>query len=356
MRKRNIKKDLVIRISIAVIVLIVSFFLYSLISFYFKKVKNNFGKPIYNFDQSTALYKDQEILDHDISELYLSYGISYGIDVSEWQGKIDWEEVANTGISFAIIRCGFRGINSSKIYEDANFKENIEGAIAAGLKVGVYFFGTAKTTEEAIEESEFVMNLIKDYKLSYPVVYDIETIGEGRLKGVDGGDITDSILTFTENVSSYGYDTMVYTNKNTFTYKLYTGKLAGKLIWLAHYTEKTDYKGEYNMWQYTKNGKVKGIKGDVDLNISYFKYVENENEIKDNPMSIKLPYVDFEEIDEVINLKNAIYYRNTPSIDIPNIVGKINKGTTIRRTGISEFISRIEVEGKKYYVANEEIK
>ena len=171
MRKRNIKKDLVIRISIAVIVLIVSFFLYSLISFYFKKVKNNFGKPIYNFDQSTALYKDQEILDHDISELYLSYGISYGIDVSEWQGKIDWEEVANTGISFAIIRCGFRGINSSKIYEDANFKENIEGAIASGLKVGVYFFGTAKTTEEAIEESEFVMNLIKDYKLSRYICY-----------------------------------------------------------------------------------------------------------------------------------------------------------------------------------------
>lgn len=355
MNAKKMKKNLIIKISIAVIILIVCFFMYSLISFYVKRVKNTFGKPIYSFDNTTAPYKDQTIVGQDISELYLSYGISYGIDVSEWQGTIDWEEVSKTGISFAIIRCGFRGIKGSKIYEDARFKENIEGAINAGLNVGVYFFGTAKSNDEAKEEAEFVISLIRNYELSYPVVYDIETVNEGRLKGVDTEIITDSILTFTETIASYGYDTMIYSNKNTFTNKLYTGKFAGKLIWLAHYTSKTNYKGDYNMWQYTKEGKVNGIKGNVDLNISYFKYVKEEEEIEENPTIKQIPYVEFEEINELITLKKTIHYRNSASIDIPNIEGEIKKGTIIRRTGISELISRIEYNGKNYFVSNKEI-
>ncbi len=353
--KKRVNNDLIVRISIVLITLVVCFFIYSLVDFYVKKVKTTLGKPIYSFDNSTYLYKDQTVIDSSISELYLSYGISYGIDVSEWQGHIDWEKVANTGISFAMIRCGFRGIKGSNIYEDANFKENIEGATQVGLKVGVYFLGTAKNTEEAVEEAEFVMSKIKDYDLSYPVVYDIETVGEGRLAGIDRTTITNNVLTFTETVASYGYDTMIYSNKNTFTNKLYTGKFAGKLIWLAHYVEKTNYTGEYSMWQYTKDGLVDGINGNVDLNISYFKYVENISDIEENPMLLETPYVTFEEIDEVIKLKNKIYYRNSPTLDLPNIVGDIDKGNVIKRTGISDNISRITHEGKNYYVSNEEL-
>lgn len=356
MRDSSIKSSFIVKISILVIVLIVCFFLYSLISFYIKRVKNTYGKPIYIFDNQTSQYRADDVINRDISELYLSYGISYGIDVSEWQGKIDWDIVANTGISFAIIRCGFRGIKSSVIKEDNKFKYNIEGATRAGLKVGVYFFGTAKNNEEAIEEAEFVINLIKDYNLSYPVAYDIETIGKGRLKGVDTESISDAVLTFTETVASYGYDTMIYTNRNTFTNTLYTGKFAGKLIWLAHYTAKTDYNGEYNMWQYTNVGKVNGIKGDVDLNISYFKYVANESDIVENPMAIQNPYIEFDEIDEKIKLKKDIQYRNTPSLEHPNRVGKIKKGAIIKRTGISENISRIQINSKNYYVSNDELK
>ena len=355
MTKIKLDTNIIISISVTIIVLIVCFFLYSLINFYVKNVRNTFGKPIYSFDYSTYSYRNLDYIDQDIRELYLSYGISYGIDVSEWQGSIDWEEVSKTGISFAIIRCGFRGIKGSQIYEDAKFKENMEGAIKAGLNVGVYFFGTARNNEEAIEEAEFVISLIQDYELSYPVVYDIETVNEGRLKGVRTESITDSILTFTETVSQYGYDTMIYSNKNTFTNKLYTGKFAGKLIWLAHYVPKTNYTGEYNMWQYTKEGKVNGIKGNVDLNISYFKYVKEEEEIEENPTIKQIPYVEFEEIDELITLKKTIHYRNSASIDIPNIEGEIKKGTIIRRTGISELISRIEYNGKNYFVSNKEI-
>ena len=355
MKKSSNKNSILTKLVITVIILIVCFFLYSLISFYIKRVRATLGKPIYSFDHSTAPYKDDYIIDHDISELYLSYGISYGIDVSEWQGKIDWEEVSKTGITFAMIRCGYRGVKGSNIYEDAEFKDNIEGAIKAGLYVGVYFFGTAKNSKEALEEANFVIDLIKGYKLSYPVVYDIETVNEGRLKGVNIEDVSNAVLTFTETIASYGYDTMIYSNKNTFTYKLYTGKFAGKLIWLAHYTEKTDYKGEYSMWQYTKEGKVSGIKGYVDLNVSYFKYVNEPDEIKNNPMVISTPYVSFEEIEEELKLKRNVYYRISPSIELPNIIGKLKKGTIIRRTGISQEISRIIYDGKTYYVSTPDL-
>ena len=161
-------------------------------------------KLVYKFEPNTVAI-DYEKLDDlsevsdddpDIGEQFLSYGVSYGIDVSEWQGEINWKKVAATGISFAIIRCGFRYIESNELGTDERFKENIEGAIDAGLRVGVYFYGTAVNKEEAREEAEYTINLIKNYNLSYPVVYDAETFDRGRLIGVDYSTITDNILEY----------------------------------------------------------------------------------------------------------------------------------------------------------------
>lgn len=342
---------------IALIIAIVAFLTFNLLKYYFKNVKTSEEIPLYyDFGPNTLSYVyNYETIRKDISEQFLSYGISYGVDVSEWQGEIDWEKVRATGISFAMIRCGFRQTQGSEVKEDDKFRENIEGAIAAGLKVGVYFFGTAKNEQEALEEAEFTINLIKDYNITYPVVYDIESFDTGRLKNVSYSTITDNILTFTETVGSYGYETMVYSYYNAFTYMLDTGKLEGKLIWLAHYTDSTNYKGNYNMWQYTSTGKVDGIKTNVDLNISYFTYVDDESEIIENPNYVSTPSIEFEPVDEVVKTTKTTTIRTGPTSQIPNKLGTIKKGTTMLRTGISENYSRITYNGRTIYCLNSDL-
>ncbi|HBA37598.1 MAG TPA: hypothetical protein DCY94_02645 [Firmicutes bacterium] len=336
---------------VSIAYLTVNLFLY-----YNKSIKNN-GVPLYyDFKPNTIKYTfDPDIVNDDISEQFLSYGISYGVDVSEWQGNIDWQKVRATGISFAIIRCGFRQTHGSEVKEDANFKENIEGAIAAGLKVGVYFFGTAKNEAEAIEEAEFTVNLIKDYNLTYPVAYDTESFNTGRLEGVSYSTITDNVLTFTETVASYGYETMVYSYHNALTYILEMGKLEGKLIWLAHFTDKTNYKGNYNIWQYTSTGKVDGIKTNVDLNLSYFTYVDNEDDIVPNPNYVYAPEVAMAPVEDRVRTKRNSTIRTSPTTSIPNKLGTIPRGKVLYRKELGENFSLVEYEGKSVYVANDDI-
>ena len=209
-----------------IILLLIGFLTVNLFIFYNKNIKKSSDGDLlyYNFKPNTiALSKNAvDYSNVDISEQFLSYGISYGIDVSEWQGDINWDKVKKTGISFAMIRCGYRQIVGNNYYEDAKFKQNIEGAINAGLSVGVYFYGTAKNEQEALEEAEFTVNLIKDYNITYPVVYDAEVFNRGRLANVSYSTITDNILTFTETVGSYGYETMVYSYYDAFMNMLVT--------------------------------------------------------------------------------------------------------------------------------------
>lgn len=339
-----------------IVLLIIAFLTVNLFLYYHNHKEPKQVPLYYNFGPNTVSYAMKEDITHDdISEQFLSYGISYGVDVSEWQGKIDWEKVKATGISFAIIRCGFRQTHGSEIKEDANFRDNIEGAISAGLKVGVYFFGTAKNEKEALEEAEFTINLIKDYNLTYPVVYDIETFNDGRLKNVSYSTITDNILTFTETVGSYGYETMVYSYHNALTYMLDTGKLDGKLIWLAHYVDKTNYKGNYNIWQYTSSGRVDGIRTNVDLNVSYFTYVDSESEIVENPNYVKNPEVQLTPVSERVQVVKNTMMRTGATTDLPNRLGTIPKGTILIRTGISEEFSLIQYNGRSAYVLNKDI-
>lgn len=219
--------------------------------------KKNGGQNI-NQDQANQMFQNEGVT-------------SRGIDVSAHQGKINWAQVAASGVDFAMIRVGFRGQTSGGIYEDAYFKTNISGAIANGIKVGVYFYSTAINENEALEEAVWVVKKISTYRITYPVVYDFEDFNAKRCANVGGAQATSNALTYLSFVQSNGYEPMMYANKSDITNRLSRGAFQMK-FWLAHYTTKTDYAGNYQMWQYTSKGSVPGISGNVDMNIAYFSY------------------------------------------------------------------------------------
>ena len=196
---------------------------------------------------------------------------SMGIDVSHHQGKIDWAKVRESGVEFAIIRAGYRGQTSGGIYEDAYFKTNMKGAIANGIKVGVYFYSTAINETEALEEAAWVVKKIAPYSVTYPVVYDFEDFNSKRCVNVGGAEATKNANAFLNYVKANGYEPMMYANKSDITKRMSRSSFSCK-FWLAHYTSQTDYTGNVNMWQYTSKGTVPGISGWVDMNIAYFNY------------------------------------------------------------------------------------
>ena len=192
-----------------------------------------------------------------------------GIDVSKWNGNIDWKAVKNEGIEFVIIRCGYRGSSAGALIEDPNFKTNIKGAQAAGLKVGVYFFTQAVNEAEAVEEASMVIGLCKGYGITYPVYLDVEG-SNGRGDNISAAQRTANIRAFCGTIQNAGYRPGVYANKTWFTSKINTSQLTSYKIWLAQYAASPSYTASrYDMWQYTSKGKVAGISGNVDLNISY---------------------------------------------------------------------------------------
>ena len=194
---------------------------------------------------------------------------SMGIDVSKWNGSIDWNAVKNSGVSYVIIRCGYRGSSTGALIEDPKFKSNIQGAKAAGLQVGVYFFSQAVNEVEAVEEASMALNLVKGYGLNYPIFLDVESSG-GRGDGVSRDTRTAVCKAFCATIQNSGYAAGVYANKTWFTEMINTGSLTGYKIWLAQYASAPTYKAtRYDMWQYSSKGQVSGIKGNVDMNISY---------------------------------------------------------------------------------------
>ncbi|MCR4928841.1 MAG: Ig-like domain-containing protein [Lachnospiraceae bacterium] len=200
---------------------------------------------------------------------------SRGIDVSTYNGTIDWTAVKNSGISFVIIRCGFRGYTKGGLILDSKYQSYIQGATAAGLKVGLYLFSQATNEAEAVEEASLCVNLAQGYKISYPIFIDSEYANgahSGRADGLDKATRTAVCKAFCETIKSAGYTPGVYASKSWLYNKLDAGQLSGYKIWLAHYTGETDYTGKYDLWQHTDKGSVNGIKGKVDLDISYLGY------------------------------------------------------------------------------------
>ena len=195
-----------------------------------------------------------------------------GIDVSKYQPSINWSSVKASGIDFVIIRCGYRGASTGALIEDPYFKSHIKGAKSAGLKVGVYFFSTALSEAEAVEEASMCAALCSGYGLSYPVFLDVESSSRPGYNTLSASQRTANIKAFCQTIASAGYTPGLYANKTWLTEKINTSSLSCK-IWLAQYNANgPTYGGRYDIWQYTSKGSVNGISGNVDMNKSYLKY------------------------------------------------------------------------------------
>lgn len=191
-----------------------------------------------------------------------------GIDVSEHQYDIDWTQVKAAGIEFVMIRVGFRGYETGLVKPDKRALEYYQGAVAAGLDIGVYFFSQATTPEEAIEEARFVLDFTAGWDLKYPVVYDWEYISDtARTANVDRRMLTDCSIAFCEEIRSAERNPMVYFNRRQGNTQLYLYELEDYPFWLAMYSYRMTYPYKVEMWQYTNQGKVPGIEGDVDINL-----------------------------------------------------------------------------------------
>ncbi len=193
-----------------------------------------------------------------------------GIDVSKWNGEIDWDKVKNAGVEFAIIRAGYRGSVTGSLIEDPYFRANMQGAAASEIPVGVYFFTQAVNEVEAVEEASAVLELISTYKLTYPIYIDTEGAGgNGRADGLDAETRTLVCEAFCRTIANAGYPAGVYASRNWLNNNLQTSRLEQYQTWLAEYRSVPLYQGYYQMWQYTSKGKVDGVEGNVDFNISY---------------------------------------------------------------------------------------
>jgi GH25 family lysozyme M1 (1,4-beta-N-acetylmuramidase) len=195
-----------------------------------------------------------------------------GVDVSQFQGDIDWEMLKQSGISFAMLRAGFRGYGSGKLMKDEKFEENVKAASAQGIKIGVYFFSAAVDEEEAVEEADYVAGLLQGHDIQMPVVIDTEAIyyDDARTDDLTPSQLTAIIRAFCGRIREYGYTPMIYANAKRLTCVLHLEELSDIEVWYADYQEKPIYPYAYRMWQYTEHGNAPGIEAEVDLNV-YFR-------------------------------------------------------------------------------------
>ena len=203
--------------------------------------------------------------------VYDGDGVSYGIDVSAYQGEIDWQAVANDGIGFVILRAGLRGMTEGLLYTDDYFAANLRGAQEAGLDIGVYFFSQAITEQEAQEEAEYLLALLDGQKLAYPVYFDWEpgTDSEHRSYNIDYTTIGAMARTFCETIRNAGYESGIYF-KSVQGYLHYDLSEFGDIsLWLAEYDTRPEFYYHFHIWQYSCTGSVAGIEGDVDMDISF---------------------------------------------------------------------------------------
>ncbi len=188
-----------------------------------------------------------------------------GIDVSKWQGKIDFNEVKNAGANFVMIRIGYQDGINGEIIIDPYFKENLKKAKDANLLVGIYFNSQAKEIKEALDQAKWVINTLDKEKLDLPIAFDWENWSKWNSFKISFHEVNEIARAFIKKIESNGYKGMMYGSK------FYLEKIWEDFanVWLAHYTEKTTYKGDYLIWQLANNGKIAGINGDVDIDILY---------------------------------------------------------------------------------------
>ena len=231
---------------------------------YAKIVNQSYPRHSYNVAMFKTDENGQRSYDSD------KYTSRCGIDVSEFNGEIDWQQVADAGFEFAFVRLGYRGYGTDgALHLDARFEENLYGASAAGLDVGVYFFAQAITEEEAVEEAEFVVEHLAGFDLQLPVVYDPEAIqhDKARTDEVTGRQITTNAAYFCNEIEKAGYEAGYYANLKWEIFMLDMSTLSDYMVWYAGYetTPRTPY--AFDFWQYSDKGKVPGISENTDLDI-----------------------------------------------------------------------------------------
>lgn len=194
-----------------------------------------------------------------------------GIDVSSYQGEVDWHQVAEAGVDFAIIRLGYRGYESGKLVEDKFARQNLEGAAEAGIQLGVYFFSQALNPNEAREEARFVLDMIDPYEIAMPVVFDWEHVNSetARTNGMNPYAATDCAQAFLEVIDEAGYWPMMYFNSFQSRKLFYLDQLMDYDFWLALYSDRMSFPYKVDMWQYTCTGTIPGVIGDVDVNVLF---------------------------------------------------------------------------------------
>lgn len=199
-----------------------------------------------------------------------------GVDISKYQDYVDFAKVKKAGIDFVMLRVGARGYGTGQLMLDEYFTENIKRATDAGLEVGVYFFSQAITKEEAVEEANMVIQNLGEYKITYPVAYDMELIDNdtARTDILTKAEKTEMAKTFLETIAAAGFKTMIYGDKEWLIKEIDMSKLTAYDVWLSQATDIPDYPYKFTMWQYQFEGSVDGIAGYVNMDISFINYAE----------------------------------------------------------------------------------
>lgn len=296
--------------------------------------------------------------------------VTIGIDVARYQGTIDWAQVAASGIDFAMVRVGYRADASREICADTNAKYNMQEAQKNGIKVGVYFFSTATSVEEAKAEADWVADYISRYQITYPVAYDCEGFDkpDSAQYHLTNKERTDIAIAFLQEIYSRDYTPMFYASMGELSgnAKWDTSRIESTYrIWVSQYpatpypeTTKSSYSGKHAMWQYTNRGTVAGISRPVDVNVAYFGYEDTAEAVNPEVPEEVRPDVEalmsFREVDETVTAKDSTNLRDIPSQgDDSTIVYTLKNGETVTRTGVSDSgWSRLILNGQTVYAVS----
>ena len=296
--------------------------------------------------------------------------VTFGIDVAKYQGTIDWQQVAEAGVEFAMIRVGYRGLSSGEISADSNAAYNLQEAQKYGIKLGAYYFSTAITAEEAVEEADWVADLLDLYPITYPVAYDCERFDEEESRQflLTVAQRTDIALAFLSRIEERGYQGMFYASRNDMQ-----GNARWEItrieqdykVWVAQYpelpypeTEMSSYTGPHQMWQYSADGAVAGVPQSVDLNIAYFGYDGVQKPKKDKEPEPASPdpeaLMAFREVSESVTAKELTNLRSIPSQDgSSRVLAQLENGQVAQRIGISDAgWSKLQWNGHIYYAVS----
>lgn len=292
-------------------------------------------------------------------------GPTVGIDVARYQGTIDWAKVAADGIDFAMIRVGYRTSDEGVIVADSNARYNMQEAARHGVLIGAYFFSTAITEKEVLEEADWVADFIAQYPITYPVAFNCEGFdsADSRQRMLTIEERTDLALAFLERIGQHGYTPMFYASQSELHSQWQTARIQTHYrVWVAQYpalpypqTLQSSYTEIHHMWQYTHDGKVSGVAGSVDRDVAWFGYSQAASPKDPTPPDPATPDVEammtFRDVNDSVTAKITTNLRSIPSQDDDSrVLATLQNGDWITRTGVSDSgWSRLERGGVTYY-------